>query len=274
LGLKNLKQSLKSIKVSSRDFVYIQHEDRDSFCKNRFSFLDYTIFLANNTNHKVLYEAYQWSKKPPKKRTLPKNLAVFFSTIEANFAKPITSKENREILRDLRGWDELGIDVFVWHYATNFGGYIQPRPNIYSLAKDIKEFARYKSVKGVFLQGSYDSNGGELEELRTWVFAELLWDPKQDVKRLIKTFCDAYYKESSKYVMRYIELLEKFSEVDKRVYVKSSVELGYLDEKHLVKLERVLDRAYKSAKSKRGKRKSFKTLLWGGLCQSDEDECL
>jgi len=258
-AISTLKEKLKDIDVKEDDYIYIQHEDRNSFCGKKEDFLDYTIALANSVDKNMLYEAYQWSRDITIKRRLPNNLSIFFSTIDANFAKPLFMKENRHILDSLRRWEKTYKDIIVWHYMVNFAGYMQPTPNIYSIDKDIKTFSHLKGVKGVFLQGAYDSVGGELDELKTWVFSKLLWDPKQNVNKLIKTFCDAYYQSSSYYIQKYIKALELLSRrLDRKVFVKTSPDKRYFDKKYIKYLESILDNAYKKADSKEIRRRILK----------------
>jgi len=254
-----LREKLKDIDIKEDDYIYIQHEDRNSFCGGKEDFLNYTIALAKSVDKNMLYEAYQWSRDITIKKRLPNNLSVFFSTIDANFAKPLFMEENRHILDSLRRWEKTHRDIIIWHYMVNFAGYMQPTPNIYSIDKDIKTFSHLKGVKGVFLQGAYDSVGGELDELKTWVFAKLLWNPKQNVNKLIKTFCDAYYKDASIYIQKYIKALELLSRrLDRKVYVKTSPDKRYFDKKYIKYLESILDQAYKKADNKEIRRRILK----------------
>ena len=264
-ALENLKKKISKLDIKYDDYIYIQHEDRGSICEDRFDFLDYVIYIANSLDKNVLFEAYEWSAIPPKKdKKLPKNLSIFFSTIEANFAKAITEKENQSIYKNLKKWGEFKKDILIWHYIANFDGYLQPTPNIFSTAKNIQIFSNMKNVKGIFLQGAYESGAGELDELKTWVFSKLLWDPKQDVDLLIKQFCDAYYKDSSIYVQKYIKALDLLSKkLDNRLFVKTSVDLKYFDKKYLRYLETILDKATKAASDKEVKKRVLK--LYSGI---------
>ncbi len=252
-----LDQKLSKLDIKKDDYIYLQHEDRRSFCNDKYSFLKYVINLSKDFEYNFLYEAYQWSRTPPKfDIKIPKNLSIFFSTIEANFAKPLVDKENISIFKDLKEWNKFDRDIIIWDYASNFSAYLQPTPNIYILAKDIKTFSKLKNVKGVFLQGSYSSLGGELAKLRVWVFAKLLWNPNQNINFLIKKFCDSYYKESSYYIQKYILALDILSKkLDRRLFVKTSPDLKYLKAKYLNYLESILDKAYSVAKSKQIKQR-------------------
>jgi len=252
IAAKSVNKKLLSMDITADDYILIEHEDRDSYCTTGLSsdqaagepFLKYSTYIANHfKDTNILYQAYQWSRTPPKKvKKLPQNMSIFFSPIEADFAKSLDSLNNQEIFDDLKKWDEFGNDIFIWHYTTNFGGYFQPYSNIYALDKDIKLFASLEHVKGIFLQSSYGTFGGELADLRTWVFSKLLWKPDSDINELIKEFCDYYYGKASRSVQKYIRVLHKIHQkMGERLLVKSSVNEKYLHPKFLLYLEKILE---------------------------------
>lgn len=247
-------QEKSAILYSPDAMMLIEHEDRESYCSKgvpkggnpSIPFLNYNAYLADQLpDVEFLYQAYQWSRTPPKKSApLPDNLTIFYSPIEADFSKPLNDDVNKFLIRDLKAWQRYQNDIFVWQYVTNFGGYMQPYPNLIALDQDIKELASMKEVKGIFLQGAYETKGSELADLRTWVFAKLLWNPKQDIYALIKTFCDHYYGAASTKVMQYIKQLQQIIEVsDSRLSLKTSANAKYLNSKNLKSLDAMLDEA-------------------------------
>ena len=176
-------------------------------------FIDYGARLARSIpagSGKVFTEAYLWSRKAPLGYSkLPNNMGIFFADIEADFGKPLDHPDNRTIFDDLNGWGKITDQVYVWHYITNFGGYLQPFPDLSATAKDIAIFDKIPALKGVFLQGSYGTMGGDMAALRVWVYGKLLWDPTLDPQKLISEFCHLYYGNAGDDVMRYIALMEQ-----------------------------------------------------------------
>ncbi len=256
IALDSVNQKLSELEVDKDDFILLEHEDRDSYCTNGLksgetfgrAFLNYSSYIAENLKEKfadtpVLYQAYQWSREAPKKiESLPKNMTIFFSPIEADFSKAFTHKANQAILEDLKQWNTFNNEIFIWHYITNFGGYFQPYPNLHALDADIKLFASLEHVNGLFLQSSYGTFGGELADLRTWVFSKLLWNPNEDINELIGEFCDAYYGEASREVQKYIRVLHKIHKrMDEKLLVKSAINAKYLHPDFLRYLENILD---------------------------------
>jgi hypothetical protein len=45
-------------------------------------------------------------------------------------------------------------------------------------------------LAGVFDEGDYTSYGGDMEELKSWLISQMLWDPSQDDRALIAAFLE------------------------------------------------------------------------------------
>src|SRR5262249_10887876 len=95
----------------------------------------------------------------------------------------------------------------VWDYGANLAHYLLPHPNWFVLGPNLRFFQRH-GVVGVLLQGVHRANGGELPELRAWVVARLMWDPRQDDQALIDEFLSGSYgAAAAKYIRQYLDLL-------------------------------------------------------------------
>ena len=87
-----------------------------------------------------------------------------------------------------------------------------PHPNWFVLGPNVRFFQQH-NVRGVFEQGAYQSHGSEMAELRAWVLAQLLWNPKQDDRALINEFLEGYYgRDAAPHLRRYLELMHDASE--------------------------------------------------------------
>jgi hypothetical protein len=92
-------------------------------------------------------------------------------------------------------------------YTTDFKNYVHPHPNWFTLGPNLRLFQKF-GVKGVFEQGAYTGYGGEMAELRAWVLAQLLWNPKLDDRALIQEFLAGYYgKSAADPIYQYFNLL-------------------------------------------------------------------
>ena len=215
--------------------------------------MEYTNTIAKNVatkypNIKLYMEAYQWSRKAPTNfPKLSSNLGIFFSDIEADFSKPLDVYPNIEILDDLKSWQKYSDDIFIWHYITNFNGYLQPFPNIKSTASNLRIFSNIKNINGIFLQGAYGTQFSELSNLRIWTLSKLLWNPDLDINLLIKEFSYYYYGDAYKYVLSYFELLEKsLQDTNVNLKIKTSINSEYLNESFIKESKMILDLALES----------------------------
>ncbi len=155
--------------------------------------------------------AYQYTRKAPKTLRPRPNVIVRLCSIECNFGQPLTDPSNASFANDIRDWSRLTNRLYIWNYNTNFGHYPQPVPNYFVLGPN-ERFFRANGVKGVFEQGAYQSNGGEMSELRAWVQAQLLWNPNQDDKALIDEFLRGYYGKAAMPIWEYLNLMARVAQ--------------------------------------------------------------
>jgi hypothetical protein len=150
--------------------------------------------------------AYQYTRKPPAKVKLRDNVIVRLCSIECSFSKPLADERNKAFRDDIVGWSKICNRLYVWDYVTNFRHYVMPHPNLRVLGPNVKFFAEH-NVKGLFEQGSYNTYGAEMAELRAWVLAKLLWDPRRDGRELIEEFIQGYYGSAGSAVKNYLNLI-------------------------------------------------------------------
>jgi hypothetical protein len=155
--------------------------------------------------------AYQYTRKPPRIVKPRSNVIVRLCSIECNFREPLDHPLNAAFARDIEGWSKICNRLYAWDYTTDFAHYVQPHPNWFTLAANVRFFARH-NVRGLFEQGAYQSHGSEMAEMRAWVLAQLLWDPNQDDRALINEFLDGYYgPDAAKPIRDYLELMHDAS---------------------------------------------------------------
>jgi hypothetical protein len=154
--------------------------------------------------------AYQYTRKPPKTIKPRPNVIVRLCSIECNFREPLDHPSNAAFLADLKGWAAICQRLYIWDYTTDFRNYVNPHPNWFVLGPNLRLF-QTNHVRGVFEQGAYQGFGGELAELRAWVLAQLLWNPQQDDRALIREFLEGYYGPAAAPIGRYLELMQRES---------------------------------------------------------------
>jgi hypothetical protein len=164
--------------------------------------------------------AYQYTRKPPKTIHARKNVIVRLCSIECNFREPLDHPSNAAFMADIEGWSKICSRLYIWDYVTDFAGYVHPHPNWFTLGPNLRLFEKF-GVKGVFEEGAYASDGAEMADLRAWLLAQLLWNPNQDDKALIREFLEGYYgKPAAKPINRYLDLMHEASKgVNLRCYL-------------------------------------------------------
>jgi hypothetical protein len=179
------------------------------------SMIDFVNYVADRIapefpNVAIDTLAYQYTRKPPRTIRPRPNVIVRLCSIECNFREPLDGRSNEAFADDIRGWAELTDRLYVWDYVTDFAHYVQPHPNWFTMGPNLRFFADHH-VKGVFEEGAYQSYGSEMAELRAWVLAQLMWNPRQDDRALIREFLDGYYGKAAGPIWQYMKLLDDAS---------------------------------------------------------------
>ncbi len=188
------------------------------FVKKHGSQTDLVIDAVNDAARKIRAEfpgrhietlAYLYTRRPPKSVKPDPAVTVRLCSIESNPLRPLSAGENAAFAADAEGWKKLTTNLAFWYYAAYFANYRMIAPNLASGAKDIKWFRDLGAKQG-FVQLAYLSGGiSDLPELRTWVFAKLLWNPSLSVSELTAEFAGAYYGAAAPHIEKYIALMER-----------------------------------------------------------------
>ena len=146
--------------------------------------------------------AYQYTRRPPKKTRLRRNVVPCLCTIECDFAHPIATglyAENESFRRDIAGWAAQTDALYLWDYTTSFNAYPQVFPNVGVLRENLR-FFRDSGVKMVFEQGAYQGSHAGFAELKTWLLAKFMWNPDQPVEPLLDDFFAGFYGKAAPFV--------------------------------------------------------------------------
>ncbi|MEK7793101.1 MAG: DUF4838 domain-containing protein, partial [Candidatus Hydrogenedentota bacterium] len=153
--------------------------------------------------------AYQYSRKPPKHVRPRDNVAVRVCSFECDFGRPLSDRDsrlNRPFAEDLRGWDRITKNLYVWDYTQNYYCYQGPHPNFHVFQPNANFYAK-NHVAGLFEQASPDSPHSDFEYLKGYVLAKCLWNPDTDWRTHYNEFIDLYYREAAPFIREYIALL-------------------------------------------------------------------
>lgn len=157
---------------------------------------------------RMAFNAYSWGFTPPDGMTVPDYLLVFPMTIHVDYRTTLNSGRNERLGADIVGWTKIARNVQVWDHIANWAGFLQPTPNLYPIGESIQWLATVPGIRGYFVEGNWNSPGGEFGALRAWLIARLTWDPRQDPRQLIGEWCDRYYGPAAPQLRAYVELMQ------------------------------------------------------------------
>ncbi|XP_062514154.1 uncharacterized protein LOC134189791 [Corticium candelabrum] len=160
-------------------------------------------------NVTVTQLAYQYTRAPPTHEVPHSNVAVRLCSIECDFARPLSDPNNAAFQKDILGWSKIATRLHIWNYVTDFGNFIQPFPDWHVLGPNIR-FLSAHSAKAIYEEGNYQSKGGEMQEMRAWVMAQMMWDPSQNDSLLIQEFIHSYYSDQAGLlILKYMDIIER-----------------------------------------------------------------
>lgn len=151
--------------------------------------------------------AYLYSVYPPKHvRPLP-NVNIMLCDIDCKREVPITDNEpGREFMKALEGWGKISNNIFVWDYGINFDNLVAPFPNFHILQKNIQEFKKNNAT--MLFEQVNGELGVDFAEMRAYMLAKLMWNPKLDSDSLMQTFMKGYYGVAAPYLYQYQKIME------------------------------------------------------------------
>ena len=153
--------------------------------------------------------AYAQYERAPKVGPLEPNVIVKFAPIQMDYGRPMDypgSFKNRQAYANMKDWSAICKNMYVWNYYTNFKDFMRPYPNLLALVRTFKIQVDL-GMRGLFAQ-CQQSVGAEMQALRSYLLARLMWRPSLDGRQIIEEFCRLYYgDEAGEGVLRYIEHL-------------------------------------------------------------------
>ncbi|MFL9485320.1 DUF4838 domain-containing protein [Chitinophagaceae bacterium LWZ2-11] len=152
--------------------------------------------------------AYAYTSKAPKKTKPAPNVYIMLSSIDAYREKPLNNEPSAAGFRNnLKAWEGLTHNLFIWDYTTQFTNYLAPFPQQYCLGSNA-QYLKNANVKGIFAQGSGDTYS-DMAELNAYLQSKLLWNANADVNKLTEEFCNGYYGPAGKFVLMYLQQIQQ-----------------------------------------------------------------
>jgi hypothetical protein len=211
--------------------------------------------------------AYWYTEDPPTRvRPLP-NVRIRLCPIGACEAHPYEAcPRNAYFMKVLRAWSAITNQLYIWHYNTNFSHYLAPFPDFDELAADIPMYKRH-GVVGLFMEGAYpEGGGGENAELRSYLMARLLWNPKEDVKRVIDEFLEGVYGRAAPAMREYFEWTHRQvrtppNGLGHHLHIFMQTSAPHLSREYLQRSQGILERAARLSDSEEIRRRVQRARL-------------
>lgn len=165
---------------------------------------------ADYPKTKIHTLAYHYTEQPPSSEIkADDHVIVQFCPIERSHSAAFDEQNGGTAFAEMRDWSKAAENLYIWDYPANLTYYPLPHPNWLLLGQNVRAYWQ-NGVKGVYVQGAFNSNGAEMAELRSWLYARLLWNPNQDDEALIQEFLNGYYGQSAApYLRRYFDLMSR-----------------------------------------------------------------
>ena len=149
--------------------------------------------------------AYQWTRIPAADLPVSRNVVVRYCPIEVCAVHPIDdpqcpwnmrnkNHQGTRFLDELTTWTKIAPHVWIWYYAHDREGSLQPGFFLGTASADFRLFQRL-GVKGVQVQARVGRSvpWAPLQQLKSYIFAKLTWNPQYNVAAGVREFCRAYY---------------------------------------------------------------------------------
>jgi len=151
--------------------------------------------------------AYLYTAMPPRTLKARENVAVWFCTDAHAWPFPLLDiTRSHNAYHALKGWSDHTEHLYVWDYARNFSYFLLPMPNLPLFRPNMNVF----SDCGV--EGLYVSIGGERSDMKSWVFAKLMWDPTRNVRALQREYIRDVYAAAAEPIAAYNDMLWEMTE--------------------------------------------------------------
>lgn len=180
------------------------------------SMIHFVNRVAQNFPDKTISTlAYQYTRRAPRHVRPLSNVLITLCSIECDRSAPIADK-CKDFERDLQEWKATGATLKIWDYTTQFTNFLAPFPNLHTLQPNVQLFVA-NNTRWVFEQHSH--NPSELFELRSYMLAQLLWNPNASYDSLYHGFMDNYYGAAAGPIKQYIHAVHEAIQTDKKFFL-------------------------------------------------------
>ena len=151
--------------------------------------------------------AYLDTFMPPKTLRPRKNVSIQLCTDSHAWKYQFFFVTETQVFQTaMKAWNDIGAEIHIWDYTTNFVHYLVPMPNMPVVTENMKFYLEHGAT-GIMLQGTYNTLGGDSSPMRCWVWAKQLWDVSRDTRALMQDFIYGYFGTAAEPIWKYNDML-------------------------------------------------------------------
>ncbi|MFW5893632.1 MAG: DUF4838 domain-containing protein, partial [Verrucomicrobiota bacterium] len=202
-------------------------------------------------DHEIITFAYNNTLPVPETVRPHDNLWINIASSGGDHLNPLRGNPDMEdYYNAIRDWPEAAPDrVTIWHWARNYYAKDYEWPNMDTVLDTIRIWDEY-GINAGFMQD--DGQHHHWSRLRQWIWYQIMWNPEQERKPLMKRFFEGYYGKNAAPI-----LLEYFDEAESVRREKQPSLWAHTSEKGMreellapdvvEKLDSILERAHETA---------------------------
>jgi len=161
---------------------------------------------------KILALAYLDYANPPTNMKIADNVVVQLCTDSHAWKYQFCfTTESDNFQNFMKKWGKSGAGIFIWDYVADYVHMLVPMANMPIVADNMRFYLK-NNAKGIMLQGTCYSAGGDMSDMRAWVWIKQMWNPDLDTKTLMKDFIYGNYQECAKPIWNYQMMLWNYWE--------------------------------------------------------------
>ncbi len=175
--------------------------------------LEFAAELAREYPDITVKAGAYWATEvpPPQLGRLPDNVRLSYAPLWRDYYKPLDSPGNRATADNIRQWAKRTKRLALYLYNATYPRYRGDYPlvgNIRQWADNIRLAAASGGEPFRCEPSAYPNGNVGFNELRTFLMAQLAWNPDQDAEQLIREFMNEYYGKAAPRMLAYLNSLE------------------------------------------------------------------
>lgn len=167
------------------------------------------VFFAYHAteNAPVVYDAETDTYSPIDETVVcDDSVGVIYAPITASYQVALNDEYNEKYYENVRGWNAVCKNLYMWTYSTNFHYYLVPT-NTYNSMQYNYRFLRDNNTKWLLDQAQYNRIASGFSALKLYLNSKLAWNVDEDMNVLIDAFFENYFGPAAPYMRKYFDEL-------------------------------------------------------------------